>query len=52
MGLFLPQDGVPMEQCLTNQIAHFYNKECNVVMRTSAAHLVINAFHLAVALGE
>lgn len=55
LNIFLPKDSetnnVP-SNCITNQVANFYNKECSVVMRTSVAHLVENAFHLAVALGE
>eukprot|EP00796_Vickermania_ingenoplastis_P003819 gene3823-2705_t len=50
--IFLPQQGEKESACLTAQIADFYNKECNIVMRSSSAHLIINAFHLAVALGE
>lgn len=50
--IFLPKQGEKESQCLTNQIADFYNTECSIVMKTSSAHLVINAFHLAVAIGE
>jgi dynein heavy chain len=51
--LFLPnvKEG-SSEPNLVEKIARFYNKECSVVMKTSLAHLMINAFHLCVALGE
>lgn len=52
INIFLPKQGEKESQCLTNQIADFYSKECNIIMRTSNAHLVINAFHLAVAMGD
>ncbi|KAL7701682.1 dynein heavy chain [Lotmaria passim] len=55
LAIFLPRNpdtGAVPGNCITNQIAEFYSRECSVVMRTSVAHLVENAFHLAVALGD
>ncbi|PWU96426.1 putative dynein heavy chain [Trypanosoma cruzi] len=48
----MPAEGAPLESTMTMKAAEFYQKECAVVMKTSVAHLVMNAFHLAVALGE
>ncbi|CAM39085.2 putative dynein heavy chain [Leishmania braziliensis MHOM/BR/75/M2904] len=55
LAIFLPinpETNTVPESCITNKIAEFYSRECTVVMRTSVAHLVENAFHLAVALGD
>ncbi|KAF8281137.1 dynein, axonemal, heavy polypeptide 5 [Trypanosoma cruzi] len=52
LALFMPAEGAPLESTMTMKAAEFYQKECAVVMKTSVAHLVMNAFHLAVALGE
>ncbi|SCU69962.1 Cytoplasmic dynein 2 heavy chain (DYNC2H1), putative [Trypanosoma equiperdum] len=52
LALFLPTEGEGGEPSLTERVATFYEKECSIVMKTSIAHLVINAFHLTVALGE
>ncbi|CCW70907.1 unnamed protein product [Phytomonas sp. Hart1] len=52
LAMFVSTTGDPGGALLTDQIAEFYARECQTVMRTSTAHLVQNAFHLAVALGE
>jgi dynein heavy chain len=52
IGMFLPKQDQKEADCLTSKIVDFYNKECTVIMKTSVAHLVINAFHLCVALSE
>ncbi|CUG94317.1 dynein heavy chain, putative [Bodo saltans] len=52
LGLFLPKEGQKEEQCATYRLFEFYNKECALVMRTSLAHQLMTAFHLAVALGD
>ncbi|KAH9599603.1 Dynein heavy chain [Trypanosoma melophagium] len=52
LAIFLPTTEGSTEPNMTEKVAEFYEKECTIIMKTSTAHLVINAFHLAVALGE
>jgi dynein heavy chain len=50
MNIFLPHGSA--KDSIIPKIVNFYSRECDVVMRTSVAHLVINAFHLCVALSQ
>eukprot|EP00658_Telonema_sp_P-2_P083320 TRINITY_DN8993_c0_g2_i1.p1 TRINITY_DN8993_c0_g2~~TRINITY_DN8993_c0_g2_i1.p1 ORF type:complete len:4024 (-),score=1669.66 TRINITY_DN8993_c0_g2_i1:145-12216(-) len=52
LNLFLPKGCVSGYETAIDRVWNFYNNHCTVVMRTSLAHICINAFHLVVALGE
>ena len=50
--LFLPKGCDGRDETAVDRLYNFYSTQCTVVMKTSLAHIVTNAFHLIVALGE